>query len=166
MSTTVTYSIHPAFLRDQLDRFADEVESPFPRKALQEVADFLVLGMVTRTSNGRDYRDRPFTPYSESYAEVRELGGRNVDPVDLTWTGKMLNALDSTVLPDGTIAVFFNNTERGQIAFYHNADLKDWPAPRKKIPQRRFVDLDPDGHDADRAKDVLARAKARQLQGR
>jgi len=133
------------------------------RPVLQELGDFYVLRIITRTNQGADFKGAKFEPYSDMYADFRVSRGRNASPVDLTMSGKMLNALDATVTPQGDVLLFFNNAERGQIAWYHNASLEEDPRVRQKIPHRRFVDLDENGQDAKQMATVVRDAIANHL---
>lgn len=72
-----------------------------------------------RTRSGQGPDGESFPPYSKGYAKFREKRGRNTSPVDLTFSGHMLNSsqvgggLSATVNRDGVEIVgelFFNDT--------------------------------------------------------
>jgi hypothetical protein len=78
-------------------------------QALSDEATQIVL----RTRRGVDADGSPFAPYTEAYAKRRSDKGRRTSPVDLTFTGNMLNAITVKVVRTletivGTI--FFNST--------------------------------------------------------
>lgn len=118
------------------------------KSGLQELADAAVHRIIRRTEKGRDYRDRPLKPYSASYLRFRTARGRRgknagrgnrsglaPDRVTLTFRGEMLAAMTGAA-GNGVARVYFMSRNSGRIANYHNSK-----EPRKKIPQRRFMDL-------------------------
>lgn len=162
---TVSLQIDTSAVELTLEKWTRALENPEIRDpALQELGDYLVSTIVAKTGQGNDYQGNPFAPYSEIYAEYREEEGRNTEPVDLLFTGKMLNALTATVNDEGSILIYFDVAERGQIAWYHNATLAEDPRPRRKMPLRRFVDIDPNSTEWAQAGRVFALAIARQLE--
>lgn len=56
-----------------------------------------VTRLIARTQQGRDVDNQPFAPYSAGYAETRRAAGRRPSPPDLTFTGQMLNAIQTRV---------------------------------------------------------------------
>lgn len=93
--------------------------------------------ILSDTERGIDAWGDAFEPYSEAYAKYREEHGRNVNFVDLTFTGLMLGALDWRVDRDTEgrfLRMFFNDQNAAQIAAYHN----ELDAPRSKMPLRHF----------------------------
>lgn len=164
--STVALEIDTSAVNLTLDQWERVLRNPQIRDpAMQELGDYLVQSIVRKTRRGVDYTGKPFAEYSDIYAEYRVEHGRAETPVDLTFTGKMLNSLDSVVTGEGNILIYFNVAERGQIAWYHNANLAEDPRPRKKMPLRRFVDIDPNSPEWKRAGSVFAAAIARQLEG-
>lgn len=53
--------------------------------------------IVVRTQRGLDVDGNPFPEYSKQYAKVRRNAGRRTSPVDLTFTGQMLNSIQTRV---------------------------------------------------------------------
>ena len=70
----------------------DAIEREF-EGALQDEATRIVL----RTRQGTDVNGNAFAAYSPAYAKRRQAKGRNQSPVDLTFTGKMLAAVQTKV---------------------------------------------------------------------
>lgn len=60
-------------------------------KALQDE----IVEIVRRTKGGKDEDSTSFRPYSPGYAEYRKSKGRREKPVDLTFTGQMLNSIQT-----------------------------------------------------------------------
>lgn len=72
--------------------------------------------IVLRTRRGVDVDGTPFASYTEAYAKKRGDSGRRTSPVDLTFTGNMLNSISTKIVRTletviGTI--FFNSTTEG-----------------------------------------------------
>lgn len=70
----------------------DAIEREF-EGALQDEATRIVL----RTRQGTDVSGKAFAAYSPEYAKRRQAKGRNATPPDLTFTGKMLAAVQTKV---------------------------------------------------------------------
>jgi phage gpG-like protein len=88
------------------------------RRALEDEATRLVV----RTRKGLDVNGQPLRPYSERYAKFRQKKGRNTDPVDLTFTGNMLAAVQTEVkeTPEGYAGrIFFNSAREAAKAAYN-----------------------------------------------
>lgn len=78
--------------------------------------------IVVRTRKGLDVDNQPMSPYSKGYAKYREKRGRRTDPVDLTFTGNMLNAIQSETkeTPTGYEGrIFFNSAREAEKAAYN-----------------------------------------------
>jgi hypothetical protein len=101
-----------------LEQVTDDIlatlETALYRALVDEEAEIQI-----RTRSGQGPDGEPFPDYSKGYAKFREKRGRNTSPVDLTFTGNMLNSsevgggLQTTVNRDGvqiTGEMFFNDT--------------------------------------------------------
>ena len=91
-------------------------------KKLQEnhlapLANEIKTTIIQRTQSGKDINDRAFKSYSSSYRQYRTENGRNAKP-NLTYTGKMLNAIDWKKLKNG-IRMKFNSKEQTDKAKYN-----------------------------------------------
>lgn len=77
--------------------------------------------ILTRTDDGKDYRDKRFKGYEDSTKEHRKRRGRGVDKVDLQDQRHMLNNIQVKIesLKNIVKLVFGRKTERDK-AFYHN----------------------------------------------
>jgi phage gpG-like protein len=60
---------------------------------LQFVGDAAKSLIADRTRRGLDVDGAPFAPYSKAYAKTRTKSGRNASPVNLSWSGKMLQSI-------------------------------------------------------------------------
>ena len=87
----ITITNHDILIRLPAERLR-AVEREF-EVALQDEATRLVL----RTRQGQDVSGRPFRPYTPAYARRKRAEGRNSSPPDLTFTGRMLAAVQTRV---------------------------------------------------------------------
>ena len=58
-----------------------------------QIGSLLVANIKVRTGEGKDVDGNAFEPYVPSYAAYRKEQGRPTSPVDLFFTGTMLNSL-------------------------------------------------------------------------
>ena len=78
-----------------------------------------VTRMIKRTQSGADKDNKQFVKYSDSYAKYKKKKGRNISPVDLTFSGRMLRAITYKTFKQGTnyiAEVFFNGSKEEQKA--------------------------------------------------
>lgn len=82
------------------------------RQRLEQVLVDEATEIVLRTQDGKDADGKPFDEYSPKYAKYRAKRGRKTDPVDLTFTGNMLAAIQTRVedTTDGARGVIFFNS--------------------------------------------------------
>lgn len=66
--------------------------------------------VIKRTQSGKDVDGASFKPYSKSYAAYRAEKGRQVAPVNLTFSAKMLNAIKNEAT-DKRARVFLTGNE-------------------------------------------------------
>lgn len=80
---------------------------------LKEYGELAAKEIQVRSQSGKNWDDKPFPKYSDSYREYKtEVLGRS-GKVDLTLTGNMLRAITSRVFKQGTnyiLEIFFNDT--------------------------------------------------------
>lgn len=128
--------------------------------------------IITRTGRGVDVDGRAFTPYKPAYAARKAKTGRNSGTVDLTWSGRMLQALvsraggreisgraQSVGLNDSPAPVNFFT-----IGIYGSEAVRAAAinAGAGKMPQRRFIGASSQDERA-MISDIVARIKARAL---
>jgi hypothetical protein len=81
--------------------------APFTtREDMVAVGQLIRQRILDRTARGVDAEGKPFAPYSTEYADAKrkELGTSN--PVNLTVSGEMLNAITIEATAD-TVSLFF-----------------------------------------------------------
>jgi hypothetical protein len=137
-----------------LNEAEGDIKANFTDQELQRLANRALDIITTRTHKGLDYQNKPFKDYSTKYAAKREKRGRNTDKVNLSFRGEMMAAI--TGGPDkGAARIYFSNSQLAEIANYHNS-----LEPRRKMPLRRFLDLDESTDDyqnlANMAADMIA----------
>lgn len=89
---------------DELNEALTEVS----KAQLEEVADFAVDLIVTRTRKGIDADGQKFKSYTPKYAKVRARKHLRTDPPDLSVTGHMLGAIQAVPGAD-EVQLTFNN---------------------------------------------------------
>ena len=83
----------------------------------------IVTGIVNRTLGGKDTKLKGFKSYSSDYAKYRTKNGRN-KKVNLTYSGKMLGAINSKNIPLGLRFYFSSKSE---------ADKATWNQKTRKF---------------------------------
>jgi hypothetical protein len=89
--------------------------------------------ILDRTARGVDVDGTPFAPYAKPYAKTRTKSGRKASPVDLLWSGKMLQSLRVVVnkaLNEVALVIYGEESVR---AGAHNNGVPG------KLPQRRWL---------------------------
>lgn len=67
------------------------------KEALGREMLFARTEIIGRSQRGRDFEDVPFVEYSKGYAKWKSDKGRQVDTPDLTFSGDMMRAIQTTV---------------------------------------------------------------------
>lgn len=113
--------------------FAEKLEKT--SKALGQALNDARAQIITRTKGGRGSQGA-FKGYSEQYLKFKTSKGRN-STVDLTFTGKMLKAIQVRVekVSTGLLGrIFFASTQEAIKARVHHLG-------EGKMPERRFFEL-------------------------
>lgn len=102
-------------------------------QALERLGVHATAIILQRTARGVDADGAPFRAYSPGYAAFRADAGRQVDQVDLNFSGRMLGSLQHTVdVSSGAVTLFFPG-EEAEKAYENQVRLG-----------RRFFDLSED----------------------
>lgn len=109
-----------------------------------------------RTANGVGFDGKRFHPYSEDYAEFRKEHGRNTSPVDLLFEGHMLAATMGFTDGEYAIVKVLGEAE-GRKAHWHNEGTK-------RMPQRRWLDIDEGGAEAETLAEMAAQFMASRIE--
>lgn len=75
-----------------------------------EIANFLLLTIKSRTAKGYDSEGEAFEEYSKAYSLFRQAKGLSVYLVDLFFSGSMMSAMTYEIAED-SIRLFFQNTK-------------------------------------------------------
>ena len=114
----------------KLTKVVDDIIADRQKKferAMEEAA----REIVERTASGRDVNGRAFKKYSTSYAAFKKAKGRKTNPVDLTFTGKMLANVTTTFMRTATELI-------GRITFSSQAEANK---ARWNMETRKFFEL-------------------------
>ena len=76
--------------------------------------------ILERTDKGKQIGGADFDGYSEKYAKFRAKRGRQIAPVDLTFTGAMLGSMSNRSLRVGRQRLYFDRATEAQKAFHNN----------------------------------------------
>jgi phage gpG-like protein len=95
-------------------------------KAFEPILQDETTRMVQRIQSGKDVDGNPFTPYTPEYEKFKSAKGRKTSPVDLTFTGNMLNAITSKVekFADKIVGTIFFNSAREAAKARGNQDKR------------------------------------------
>ena len=74
---------------------------------LADLAEQQESAIENRTLNGKDFNDSSFPSYSEAYKAKRAAKGRQTSPVNLKWSGAMLNSMTHKV-GEGRVTISFD----------------------------------------------------------
>lgn len=81
-------------------------------QSLERVGARAVIMIARRTAKGLDYKGEKFRPYEVRYAKFRKEAGRQVDRVDLNFSGRMMGSLMYKVNASaGSVTLFFPPSE-------------------------------------------------------
>lgn len=102
------------------------IKTPNPKKWIEQIntnlrrtmareIEFAKSELISRTQSGLDANDAPFAPYSDEYRKQRAKGGRSEAPVDLTYSGQLMQAIQSKVEvgAEGVTGVIYITPGRG-----------------------------------------------------
>lgn len=151
--------IDAAAFRSALNGLEEKLS--WDQASVEKIGQHALDLVLRRTEQGLDYQYKRFEPYSEGYARWKAIStqGRDVSIVDLLLRGTMLANMQAVAVPSkGDVVegmtsenyealLYFPNQAMGQRAHYHNADGDEDPRPRRVIPLRRFLDIEPGGRD-------------------
>ena len=108
-------------------------------KALDAAALSAIEMIDNRTTKGFDVNGNRFKRYSKKYADYRVEKGRNPYPVDLQFTGRMLNSMRSKKVNYFSRLVFFRGSENNKKAAMNNESREFFGLNRKE--QSRVADI-------------------------
>jgi len=108
-------------------------------KALDAAALSAIEMIDSRTTNGFDINGNRFKRYSKKYADYRVEKGRNVYPVDLQFTGRMLNSMRAKKLTYWSRLVFFRGAENSKKAAMNNKSREFFGLNKRE--QSRVADV-------------------------
>lgn len=89
---------------------------------LKEIGQFSIDLVIARTRDGIDADHKPFAPYSEQYAKVREARGRSTK-VDLVMNGDMQAAM-TPVVNGKEVDIGFLSEFEAKKAEWHSGGIK------------------------------------------
>ena len=107
----------------KLDRRLDKLLREMPAavdKALIQTSQFGTNLILDRTADGQGYKGGSFASYSAKYALFRKIKGRQVAPVDLNFSGKMLGAMASAKVKTGVAKIYFTRAAEAKKAAFNN----------------------------------------------
>ncbi len=81
--------------------------------ALRIANDLNALVRFRINTSGRDYKNRPFSPYSPGYAQKRQQAGRQTSFVDFNFTGRLQAGTRSFVQSETADSVVVITTAQG-----------------------------------------------------
>ena len=108
-------------------------------KALDAAALSAIEMIDNRTTSGFDINGNRFKRYSKKYADYRVEKGRNVYPVDLQFTGRMLNSMRAKKLTYWSRLVFFRGAENSKKAAMNNKSREFFGLNKRE--QSRVADV-------------------------
>lgn len=69
----------------------------FNRARMLQLANAATMAITRRSfDRGEGADDSPYPEYSEGYARFKQNSGRNVNPVNLTWSGRLRQSIRPT----------------------------------------------------------------------
>lgn len=101
-----------------LDRKVKKMPQMIDR-ALSLTAQQGINIILDRTAVGKGI-NTPFKPYNEKYAKFRAQRGRQIAPVDLNFTGRMLASMSAKRIRKGVQRISFNRAEEARKALFNN----------------------------------------------
>ena len=85
-------------------------------RALLQTAQFGTQLILDRTAKGQSYTGGVFEAYNPKYALFRQSKGRQVSPVDLNFSGKMLGSMASAKVKSGVAKIYFTRATEAKKA--------------------------------------------------
>jgi len=104
---------------DELFKKLDPINIFDSERTLSKMAAYGKTKILSRTSSGKDYLNRPFKPYTEAYKQTRSKLGLPSKKPDLFKTGRMLGSL-SFYLEKDEAHLFFLNPQESLKAYVNN----------------------------------------------
>jgi hypothetical protein len=74
-------------------------------KMMADIGNFVSARIKVRTQSGLDVNLKPFVSYSSGYKKFREKKGRQIEHVDLTFSGKMLAAVSTGTITASSVTI-------------------------------------------------------------
>lgn len=90
-------------------------------RALLQTAQFGTQLILDRTAKGEGYTGGSFGAYNPKYALFRKAKGRQVSPVDLNFSGKMLGSMASAKVKSGVAKIYFTRATEAKKAAMNDA---------------------------------------------
>jgi len=108
---------------------------------LEKLAMEAKVRLLRRTEQGKDADGKEFQPYSDKHRRLRVKRGRQVKPVNLSFTGQMLADIHTKTDPaQGEAILYFGRAEEAKKAYYHNES----GAGKKRVIRKFFAINDED----------------------
>lgn len=117
-----------------LDSLVKEVETAF-RKTLEKELPIISEEVKRKTKSGADYEGNAFTKYSDAHRRTKERVLGTASPVNLTFTGRMLNSIRHKVTGNLTGEVGPTGSDNVAKASWNQGE-------NKNIPPRFFTAVD------------------------
>lgn len=114
MKVTVDATRVKVLLNDTVKKLPAEIDKALAATAMQGINI-----IQDRTEAGRGYLGA-FRPYSPAYAKFRGNRGRQITPVNLNFTGRMLSAVATRKVSRGVQEIYFTRAEEARKAYFHN----------------------------------------------
>lgn len=96
------------------EQFTRELEQE-QKKALEIAAAGARATIISRTTDGKDYKGRGFKRYTDKYREFKKSKGRSSKP-DLTFTGNMLAAIQVENATRNSVELGFGSSKEASKA--------------------------------------------------
>jgi len=75
--------------------------------------------ILDHTEQGRGYLGS-FKRYSVAYAKFRAKNGRQISPVNLNYSGRMLSSISNRKISKGVQEIYFTRAEEARKAYFNN----------------------------------------------
>lgn len=103
--STVDLTVNTSTIRARINNMIKTMPKDVDR-AVNMTAQQGINIIQERTDRGLGFRGR-FAPYTPDYAEFRKKRGRQVSPVNLNFTGRMLGSMSARRLGLGSYRIYF-----------------------------------------------------------
>lgn len=101
-----------------------------------KIGAFAIFAIKQRTQKGKDVDGGGFVPYTNMTEKLRKEAGKQINHVDLTFSGGMFAALKHSTSGNKT-TIFFGSSAENAKAYDHQ-----YGNPSERLPQRKFFGLD------------------------